>query len=107
MGSRPYNIVCYASENMKLMIVTLGLNNHHEIKSEDHGEELVEINLVARGAEPQPVLVNANFPAELTQALLILSQDYKDVFVSIYVQMLGLDPQQLCIDSTFRKEPDQ
>lgn len=45
-------------------------------KPKDQGEELVEINLVAQEAEPEPIFVNAEFTSELRQAFLVLLQEF-------------------------------
>lgn len=105
LGSELHNISCSAG-------VQAGNNDSHaELehpprgKAEEHDEELVEVNLATQGEEPHLIFISAKSPAELREALLILTQEFKHAFRWTYAQMPRLNSHLITLDSTSKKEP--
>lgn len=59
LGSRPFNIFCFACEEVEQKQITPSLNNLRQIK--DQIEELVEMNLAALSEESGPIFINPIF----------------------------------------------
>lgn len=70
---------------MKLMNVTLSLDNQHEVSQKTR-----EMSSRRRA---QPIFVSAGLPTKLSSALFNLLQKFKDVFMWSYAKMPWLDPQ--------------
>ena len=56
-------------------------------------EELVEVNMGSDSQEPRPISINSSLTEKEKSELVLLLQEFKDVFAWDYSKMLGLDPR--------------
>ena len=56
-------------------------------------EELEEVDLGSSSQEPRPILISESLTRKEKSELVLLLQEFKDVFAWDYSKMLGLDPR--------------
>lgn len=62
------------------------------------------MNLAAPGEELRPIFISANLLNDMKQALLVLFQNFKDVFAWTYGQIPGVELRWSYINAISRKD---